>query len=225
MKRIVVAPAITLAPDHYCPVVVGNDPISKVAFRCSSDFRLSNIYDDPTTEDYMRVENLGQGFSACDLDGGRLYESLGAELVTNGTFTGDLTGWTVSDTEWSYYSNSVRKDADGTGTVSQSLSIEAGALYKFQLTVRNRTAGNVVMRLGNAICGPSSYTEDGEKMTGYVVAANTDGVLFTPHNAGRLDIDDVSIKKVIVPATLFAQLNASSGTARLEIAYTRETTQ
>jgi Collagen triple helix repeat (20 copies) len=65
--------------------------------------------------------------------------TLGSELVTNGSFTGSATGWTLGS-GWTYSSNAVNKDADGTATLSQSVAITAGKVYAVTFTISNWTA-------------------------------------------------------------------------------------
>ena len=70
-----------------------------------------------------------------------------SEMVTNGTFTGGSTGWTLG-AGWAYGTNAVAHTA-GTTTATQSLTVVSGRSYRlsFDLT---RSAGDLTVTLTNA---------------------------------------------------------------------------
>lgn len=118
---------------------------------------------------------------------------LGDELVTNGTFTGSATGWTVP-ANWSYFSNKVCAIAVAAGqTLLQNIpSITAGKFYYVVYTVTNYSAGDVRVTLGGTDGGTRSadgtYAELLKTVAGNDLSFNRVTGDFTGC------IDDVSVK-------------------------------
>lgn len=124
--------------------------------------------------------------------------SLGSELTTNGTFTGNATGWTLN-TGWAYNSNNVIKNADGTGTLTQSITVVAGKLYQVTFAISSWTVGTVVASLGG-VNGPAvllSTATTSQTITQFFLATNTNTIAFTPSNTARFVIDTVTVKEVL----------------------------
>ncbi len=131
---------------------------------------------------------------------------LGAEKVTNGSFTGSATGWTLGS-GWAYGTNNVTKNADGVGTLSQNVSAVVGEIYEVVYTVSAWTAGDFIVSLGGSSVGrvrrQASFMPD-DVSTGYgngthkdvIVAQTTGDLIFQPTNNARFTIDNVSVKKV-----------------------------
>lgn len=125
--------------------------------------------------------------------------TLGAEKLTNGTFTGSATGWTLG-TGWAYSSNTVVKNADGTGTLSQpavtySYNIPAiGVTYALTFTISAYSVGSVTPSVGGAtgtsVSANGTYTQ-------YFTATSITAPTFTPTNTSRFTIDTVSLKQVL----------------------------
>jgi hypothetical protein len=120
-------------------------------------------------------------------------ETLGAELVTNGSFTGSGAGWTTT-AGWSYATDAMPHSSNGTGALSQAITIAAGTLYKITYSVSAITSDGVSMALGGVstlrVTVAGTYTF-------YVRAVTTAGISFTPSaTTARLTIDDVSVRAV-----------------------------
>lgn len=115
-------------------------------------------------------------------------DTSGAEKVTNGTFTSDLSGWTAG-ASWQWSAGTASKFADGTDTLSQDVGVVAGSLYKVVFT-SVRTAGTWYVNLGGVDIGlyGGSYTQ-----TAYVIARTTGALTFTPSNTARFTLDNVSV--------------------------------
>ena len=77
------------------------------------------------------------------------------ERVTNGTFTGSATGWTLP-TGWSYSSNSVTHNANGTGGLTQAISMSPGERFEVTLTLSNVTSGGVSITVAGGYVGAAS---------------------------------------------------------------------
>lgn len=118
----------------------------------------------------------------------------GTEKVTNGNFTGNDTGWTVT-TGWAYNTNAEDHSSNGTGTLSQTPigGTIIGEFYIVLFTISNWTVGTVTPTLGGvampAVSRNGSYT--------YVIRATSTGdLIFTPSNTSRFTIDSISVKRI-----------------------------
>src|SRR3989338_9430576 len=128
--------------------------------------------------------------------------SLGTEKVTNGTFTGAATSWTLG-TGWAYSANTVTKNADGTGTLSQTSAAMATALvpgetYALTFTVSSLTVGSFVPSVGGQTLQTIYFrsTTGSGTFTQYFVATSTADLVFTPTNTSRFTLDTISVKKI-----------------------------
>ncbi len=126
--------------------------------------------------------------------------SLGTEKIYLGNFTGGIDArWTYDDADWSYGTNNVVKDADGTGTFGQTSAnmvtpIVPGEMYYLSYNVSNLVAGGTL----TPSCG--GVTLDGITANGTYLrmfqAITNDGILFTPSNTSRFTLDTISLKKI-----------------------------
>lgn len=119
------------------------------------------------------------------------YGSLSSELLTNGTFTGSASGWSVGS-GYAYSSNSVSHTSNGTAPISQTPSTNyAGHEYVVTYTISAWTVGTVTPSLGGvtgtAVSANGTYTER-------FVTTSTATLSFTPSNTARFTIDSVSVK-------------------------------
>lgn len=158
--------------------------------------------------------------------------SLGAEKITNGTFTGSAASWTLNS-GWAYTTNIVAHNANGTGTLLQTSAnmvtpLVVGQFYKLTYVMSGWTVGTVTPACG----GVTLPTDDGSITNGntqtrYFRATSTADLIFTPSNTGRFNIDTVSLKQVtdgnvyaagVVQTpklSIFEGTNATMGTATL----------
>lgn len=118
------------------------------------------------------------------------FSGLGSEKVTNGTFTGSATGWTVGS-GWAYSSNTMTKNANGTGTLSQNISVVLGDEYYVSFVISSMTVSSVTVTLGGQTLG--TITANGT-YTYRVAPTSTANLVFTPTNTSRFTIDTVSVK-------------------------------
>lgn len=121
------------------------------------------------------------------------FGTLGSELVTNGDFAVS-TGWTFN-TGWSYDGTSFEADhaSNGTGTLTRTVTIEVGKLYKLVYTVKNWTVGTVTPAVGGVTLPGKSANGT---YTHYFLATATTTLTFTTGSTARLSVDDVSIKEI-----------------------------
>lgn len=123
-----------------------------------------------------------------------LFSWLWSEVVTNGTFTGSATGWTVGS-GYAYSSNTVVHSSNWTATLQQSLSVSHMREYLLTYTISGWTVGSVTPSVtgytGTAVSANWTYQER------FVASAATITLAFTPTNTARFTIDNVSVKPLI----------------------------
>lgn len=142
----------------------------------------------------------------------------GPELLTNGTFTGNATGWTLG-TGWSYGTNNVVLTLGGTteGDLSQSVTLNGNTAvdYNYLITfnVTHSIAWNAALTvfLGTNQTQPMTIYGTSTTPISIVIAGPTTPgsyvfkfVVTDYLSSGTITIDDVSIKEII---KLPAQLN------------------
>lgn len=143
------------------------------------------------------ITNLGAGSQTIFTD----EQTLGTEKVTNGSFTGSATGWTLG-AAWAYSSNNVAKNANGTNTLSQTIGAVAGEIYlvTFDLTTDNLgTPGTVLVTLGGkdgATCITHAQGNGTITYSTHILASTTGDLIFTPSNTSRFTVKNVSGKRV-----------------------------
>lgn len=114
-----------------------------------------------------------------------------ADLVTNGGFASDISGWTA--TGWTWGSGKVAHGSGNTSALSQDVGAVAGDTYQvsYALTI---TTGSVTPSLGSTNgttrTASGTYFED-------IECGEADGVLrFTPTSTSDAAIDDVVVRAV-----------------------------
>ena len=122
---------------------------------------------------------------------------LGDEKLTNGTFTGNADNWTLG-TGWNYVSNKVRKNEDGTGTLSQPLAnmvtpIVVGEYYTLSYVISTYAVGTVTPTIAGVTLDTVGASGT-HKQT--FQALNTNDLTFTPTNDARFYIDTISLQKI-----------------------------
>lgn len=117
---------------------------------------------------------------------------LGSELVTNGTFASNLSGWTNGG-NWAQGSGKAIHTAGSTATLSQDVGAVVDEIYNVSITVSNRTAGRVGIGLG----GDSGFLLGANgTFTRQIIAVTTGNLIITPSVDFDGRIDDVSVKLV-----------------------------
>lgn len=193
-------------PDRVCINLDSDSKLELVGASPDKTLRLAKLalakYNGANTVPHHTGLDLGKGhiFNAFtkvfdDPDSDRVSVQ-GAELVTNGTFDSDLSGWTYNDTYWSWDAGVASKDADGgspEANFSQSLSILANSYYTVKFTVAG-TAPNLTVSLGGTDVGGIISSTGTYQYT--VKATNTDPLIFKPQLAiSRFTLDDISVIK------------------------------
>ncbi len=119
-----------------------------------------------------------------------VFSSLGTEKVVNGTFTGGSSGWTVG-TGWAYSSNTMTKNANGTGTLLQNIGLVLGEECFVTFTISAMTVSSVTITMGGVTLGTVTANGTYEYR---VVPTSTASLTFTPTNTSRFTLDNISVK-------------------------------
>jgi hypothetical protein len=123
--------------------------------------------------------------------------TLGSEKITNGTFTGSATGWTVPAGS-SYNTNAIRKTANGLDPLTQPIAnmvtpLVLGELMTLTFVVSNRTSGGVIPSCGGVTL--TTRSANGTYTETFRVVDPTDPIKFTPSaTTSRYYLDTISLK-------------------------------
>ena len=125
--------------------------------------------------------------------------SYGPELVTNGTFDTDFSGWTVIGQQPSVVNSQLRLTTSSVNVgVSQNVGLQAGKMYLASYDIISITGGSMRLALGSAANGtnrtaPGSYSEF------LYVSGDAVARLYqvTSFSAEVIVVDNISIKEVL----------------------------
>lgn len=121
---------------------------------------------------------------------------LGAELITNGSFTGSAAGWTLG-AGWAYGSDKVTFTPGAVTELIQNVGVPfTVALCRCSFNVGG-TAGFVVVSLGRG--GTNQVYDAGSGLVtfdGIAESATGEKIIFTPSPDFNGSIDDVSLKEL-----------------------------
>ena len=139
------------------------------------------------------------------------------ERITNGTFTGSATGWTLP-TGWTYSANSVSHSVNGTGALAQSPTMNLGERFELSFTLSNVTSGGVNVSFAGHSLG--LYNSNGTFTYRNEVTNTSQGLSFTPSvTTARLTIDNVSVRVLgggrMITGNLFVQGESTQGVATI----------
>lgn len=136
----------------------------------------------------------------------RLVDGPSGNQVTNGTFTGASTGWTLG-AGWAYGSNKITFTPGTPTDLEQTLSepLIAGRSYSVAYTMADRAAGTCTVSLGGtagtARSSNATHTET-------IVAGSTQKIAFTPSALFDGSVDTVTatltLLGVVAPVSLAA---------------------
>jgi hypothetical protein len=119
---------------------------------------------------------------------------VGSELVTNGSFTGSATGWTLGQ-GWAYGSNAVSHNSDGTGTLQQTITGIPGSAFRLSFTISDLTAGTLEAKINGSTV--ITVSDNGTHTTTVPSQQVISAILsFVPSNAMRGTIVDVSLMPI-----------------------------
>lgn len=133
------------------------------------------------------------------VSGGAVSQTIGDAATTNVVTNGDFassSGWTLG-TDWSI-SGGVASHANGAqSSLSQSVGLVAGTVYRLGLTLSAWSAGWLLPRFqgGTTVNGTQLNfgTGDGRRVQKLTAASGNNTVQFTAQNVAALSIDDVRV--------------------------------
>jgi hypothetical protein len=147
--------------------------------------------------------------------------TLGAELISNGTFASDLASWTDSGASWSWSAGTALHTAGSSTTLTQAETVTNGATYQIGITITGRTAGSIAVSLGAvSVIGSGTATAFAATFTRTLVADTTGSVnlVITPTSDFNGAIDNVTLKLVTLGSlSPVIVLSDSAGTASVQL--------
>jgi hypothetical protein len=152
--------------------------------------------------------NLGIGTTTprakLALDG--RYTVTGSELVTNGTFTGSASGWTLEDCA-TYGSNQVTVTftACTNALISTDISVTTGSVYLLTFDIVSASNEEVYVDADNASINSESYGPGSYSILFVAGNTGTETLYFESNSYvddGSWTIDNVSVKEVNAPTAL-----------------------
>jgi len=134
------------------------------------------------------------------------------EKLTNGTFTGSATGWTLSN--FTYSANAIAHTAGAVGSATQSVTLSAYRHYLLSITLTTTTRGGVDLQFGGVtmlddtgyyVCDVGTNTFSFPHLSG-TGGAGTFGVVTDTVWAGSIDSvsvievsDELPLSTLVVP--------------------------
>lgn len=143
--------------------------------------------------------------------------SLGSELLTNGSFSTNLAGWTFVPGDWSWSAGTALHATGNVTPLSQNISVINGQHYLIQYTVSGAMAGTFEFQVDGAVVPTHNTIEttDTGSFSGSFIATSTGSVPFEiiPSTAFNSAFDSVSIKQVTPTALVAFEVADSLGNA------------
>jgi len=146
--------------------------------------------------------------------------TLGSELVTNGDFTSDLSGWTDSGATWSWVTGSAKHTSGSISNLSQNVTVTSTYTYLIDFTISGRTSGNVTITLGavTLVDNGATTTWSGNgtnKRTLVAAASGSVALTIVPSSTFDGSIDNISLRVVslgtVTPTVAVQNSDASAG--------------
>jgi len=123
----------TGATNNYGIWLSGNGSGADITFGSSKSANI--FYEDRDLIVNPRLAGSGDFIVRNGSQGIMSMTSVGSDILTNGTFTGSATGWTLQN--WAYSSNSVRMGTGIPRNLTQPVNLDVGAIYVLEYTVSN----------------------------------------------------------------------------------------
>lgn len=154
----------------------------------STGIALTSLSDDQCCLTSQMTEGVQTQLTVKDYD----------RLAGDGAFTGGTTNWTFDAGPWTYGTNNLAKDADGTDALTHdSFAAVAGRTYRLSYTLSSWTAGTITPTIGG-VAGTASSAADGT-YTCDITATGATGLSFAPTNAARFTIDSITVYDLSEP--------------------------
>ena len=173
-----------------------------------------------TDDLHSKTVTIGTSTSYASLTAQASSTIIGSELITNGSFTGSATGWTLGS-DASYNSNNVRVScvsACNDATVSQNISTVAGHTYLIQYDFSGAASSSAsVYFTNNSLQGNNSYFAQNQVIfTADYTGTDTLFVDSSYYSEGTLyTIDNVSVREITYTPSI--NLFARNGTRLMNL--------
>ncbi|WP_100812996.1 hypothetical protein [Microbacterium lacus] len=119
--------------------------------------------------------------------------TLGTELIANGSFSTDLTGW--AGTNWAWLSGAVKHTPGSEAALIQAAATATlETTYAVTFTISGRTAGDAYLYFGGGYVFP---TASNGTFTGYITATSADALRIIPSLAFDGSVDSVSVRPLV----------------------------
>lgn len=120
--------------------------------------------------------------------------ALGPELVVNGEFTNDLSGWSAGG-DWYWNSGAAADGGVEDHTLTQTIPVEAGETYFIEATVTNVAGGSPSLLINGQTLHQWSPSSTGKK-TGIITALSDGTALVLSGRMATWTVDNVSVRKL-----------------------------
>ena len=128
---------------------------------------------------------------------------IGPELVTNGTFDTDTSGWTASNATLTVDTQRIKVTASATyGIAGQAISTEIGKVYRLQFSATNNNAVSMYVFVGTALnLNAENYDSgalpNGDRSVSFTATATTTWVkLLAQGNTQSAFFDNISVREI-----------------------------
>jgi hypothetical protein len=139
------------------------------------------------------------GAQASEANARNVGATLGAELVTNGSFDTD-TAWT-NGTGWTIAGGVASKTAGTATTLDQSISLSTAKTYRVSVSVSGHTGGSFNLRFGSSFVNTQNISANGEFLF-YLAPSSPANILqFSADSSFNGSIDNISVREVTAQTT------------------------
>ena len=134
---------------------------------------------------------------------------IGEELVTNGTFDSDVSGWAYTGTlgpDQDNYAESQSGElrlvgsATRTSRIQQSIATEIGKIYQFSFDLTSNLANQVVLE---GISGTNVYNTVGSYQEVFIASATSITLVIRSSNITDVTLDNISVREIDPPLRVY----------------------
>lgn len=216
-------------------------PISSIGFRSYSptaycEFDNISVREIQTAQftvpDVTEIITNGSNTTSVSVNAGD-YVVDGSELVTNGTFDSDTSGWTPYGAILSVVDGKLHIDDNGTATSAyQIVATTVGVEYTLKFDAVSNTGGTFTVAIGSSAPITTSWganviysasTSFGTKVHKFIATSSITYITFGAPADSTGVFDNISVKRV--SDTFRAKIDAPIGTALTNTAYFEDRTQ
>lgn len=198
-----VSGAITTMQQSYTnstqPQITTNTTQGAIQYKSGTGVDTDSVLEILNNSGEIRTKVLGDGniytpeidFQGIDGASGR-----GSNIVTNGTFDTDLSGW-INNGSWSYNAGTALHTAGATSTLEQALTLTTNDYYEVVFKIVGLTTGSLTVSLADSVSPSVDFTPLNDGKYSIVLNPTTTGnLIFTPSIDFDGAIDDVTVVNV-----------------------------